>query len=150
MRKIIKPNRFSVRLLLQKYSFGYKLKVFRKNIASKSGRIVSSIFLISILLNNILIPEMERFNPNTEIENNSAGLLEILVEDATNSDLFETDEHDDSSDNLVDSIQKFLSSTLEISLIEKNNHINKNQSIYPYFSIAKGFLMIDTPPPQFL
>ncbi|MGJ3235402.1 hypothetical protein [Marivirga sp.] len=92
---------------------------------------------------------MKRFNPHMEIENNAAGILEILVEDATNSDLFETDEHDDSSDNLVDSIQKFVSTTLEIPLIKKNNHINENQSIYPNFSIAKGFTMIDTPPPQF-
>lgn len=93
---------------------------------------------------------MERFNPENEIENNAAGLLEILVEDAVNSDLFETDEHDDSSDNLVDGIQKFVTTTLEITLIEKNNHINDNQSIYPNFRIAKGFQMIDTPPPQFL
>ncbi|ADR21870.1 hypothetical protein MATR_04970 [Marivirga tractuosa] len=93
---------------------------------------------------------MERFNPNTEIENNAAGILEILVEDVVNTDLVETDEHDDSSDDLVDSIQKFVSSTLEITLIEKNNHISENQSIYPYFSIAKGFQVIDTPPPQFL
>lgn len=150
MGKIIKPNRFCVRLLLQKCSFGYKLRLLRENIASKSGRIVSSIFLISILLNNILIPEMERFNPGYEIENNAAGLVEILVEDAVNLDLFETDEHDDSSDNLVDGIQKFVTTTLEITLIKKNNHLNENQSIYPNSRIANGFLMIDTPPPQFL
>lgn len=122
----------------------------RINIVSKTGKLVSSILLISILLNNILIPEMERFHPNMEIENNAAGILEILVEDAVNSDLFETDEHDDSSDNLVDSIQKFVTTSLEVTLIQKNSLVIEDHSIYPNFRIAKGFQMIDTPPPQFL
>lgn len=105
---------------------------------------------MAILLNNILIPEMERFDPELEIENNAAGLLEILIEDAVNSDLFETDEHDDSSDNLVDGIQKFVLTSLEVTLIQKYNLNSENQSIYPKFRIAKGFQMIDTPPPQIL
>jgi|GEM_PF-4091967 hypothetical protein len=114
------------------------------------GKVISSILLIFILLNNILIPEMERFHPNMEIENNAAGILEILVEDAMSSDLYETDEHDDSSDNLVDSIQKFVPTSLEVTLITKNILIIEDHSIYPNFRIAKGFQMIDTPPPQFL
>lgn len=102
------------------------------------------------MLNNILIPEMERIHPNIEIENNAAGLIEILVESAVDSDLFETDEHDDSSDNLVDSIQKFVNNTLDIKLVHFRNPQSQNQSIYSDFGIAKGFQMIDTPPPQFL
>lgn len=93
---------------------------------------------------------MERFNPNMEIENNAAGLLEILVEDAVNSDLFETDEHDDSSDNLVDGIQKFLNTTLNLDLTHVINIRTKNQSIYPIFRLAKAYQMLDTPPPKFL
>ncbi len=85
-----------------------------------------------------------------EIENNAAGILEILVEDVVNSDLFETHEHDDSSDNLVDGIQKFVNTSLEVTLIQKNSLIIEDHSIYPNFRIAKGFQMIDTPPPQFL
>ncbi|WP_375579254.1 hypothetical protein ABWH96_19985 [Marivirga tractuosa] len=126
------------------------MKFLRKYIASKTGKIVSSVILISILLNNILIPEMERFNPNMAIENNAAGLLEILVEDAVNSDLFETDEHDDSSDNLVDGIQKFLNTTLNLDLTHVKNNRSKNQSIYPIFRLAKGYQLLDTPPPKFL
>ncbi|MGM0579270.1 MAG: hypothetical protein ACQETL_01230 [Bacteroidota bacterium] len=126
------------------------MKNLRKYIASNSGRVVSSIFLLFILLNNILIPEMERFNPKNEIKNNAAVLIEIWIEDVADADLFETDEHDDSSDNLVDGIQKFVSSNSDIALDHKHYFTSENQSIYPKFRIATGFQMIDTPPPQFL
>lgn len=102
------------------------------------------------MLNNTLIPEMERFHFRGEIENNSAGIIEILVENAVDSDLFETDDHDDSSDNLVDSIQKFLNNNLELKIIKFVLPKSENQSIYPYLKLAKGFLNIDTPPPKLL
>jgi hypothetical protein len=122
----------------------------RQHLASKSGKLISSILLISILLNNILIPELERFHFGVEIEGNSAGLIEILVENAVDSDLFETDEHDDSSDNLVDSIQKFLNNTLQLEIIKYVLPNSENQSIFTYLKLAKGFLNIDTPPPKLL
>ena len=122
----------------------------RQHLASKSGKLISSILLISILLNNILIPELERFHFGVEIEGNSAGLIEILVENAVDSDLFETDEHDYSSDNLVDSIQKFLNNTLQLEIIKYVLPNSENQSIFTYLKLAKGFLNIDTPPPKLL
>jgi len=92
---------------------------------------------------------MERFNPNMEIENNSAGLIEIIVENAVDSDLFETDEHDDSSDNIGGGIHKFLNTTLDLELVQHFKPKVKNQSIYSIFRLAKGFQNIDIPPPKF-
>lgn len=93
---------------------------------------------------------MERFHPESEIENNSANLLEIIVEHALGSELYETDEHDDSSDNLVDSIQKFIGFNLTFELNKNNSFTCANESIYPKFRLTKGYTSLDTPPPQFL
>jgi hypothetical protein len=122
----------------------------RAHIASKSGRLVSSLFLIGVLLNNTLIPEMKRFHFKGEIENNTSVVVEILLETAVEADLFETDEHDDSSDNLVDSIQKFLSNNFHMGIKTILLQKTKNQTIYTYLKLAKGFLNIDTPPPKLL
>lgn len=93
---------------------------------------------------------MERFHPASEIENNSANILEIIVEHALGSELYQTDEHDDSSDNLVDTIQKFLSLNLTFELKRNNGNTCDNESIYPKFRLTKGYTNLDTPPPQFL
>lgn len=122
----------------------------RAYIAIKSGKFISALLLIGILLNNSLIPEMKRFHYGSEIENNASVVVEILLENAVEDDLFETDEHDDSSDNLVDSIQKFLNSTLQFDFIDYHLPNTQNQSIFTYLKLAKGFLNIDTPPPQLL
>jgi hypothetical protein len=125
------------------------LKIIRENIGSGISKVVSTIFLILIMLNNILIPEMKRFHPNSEIENNAAGLIEILIEEAVDSDLYETDEHDDSSDNLVDSIQKFVCNQFNLEFNSSNAQLPLNQSLYPFFKLAKGYQFLDTPPPKF-
>tara|TARA_R110002012_G_scaffold252147_1_gene430242 strand:+ start:26665 stop:27045 length:381 start_codon:yes stop_codon:yes gene_type:complete len=126
------------------------LKELRVYLAGESGKLIISLSLIGIMLNNILIPEMESIQFSDEFENSNSGLIEVLVENATDSDLVETDKDDDSSDNLVDTLQKFLSNSLIIELNHERITLSKNQFIYPHFKLARGYQFLDTPPPKLL
>lgn len=76
-------------------------------------------------------------------------MIEVIIEEIVENDLFEADEEDDSSDNLTDSIQKYIPYSIIISNFIAFNKKNENYFISNHLNSSKGFQSIDLPPPKF-
>ncbi len=106
-------------------------------------------FLAILLLNNLLVPEIENSSVQKEGETiANSNLFELIMENIYEEELFEEDENDDSSDNLIDGGNKYFCHDSLLISPGTTYQLISHQFKTPFLTTSFGFLNIDIPPPK--
>ncbi|MBK6265976.1 hypothetical protein JKA74_13115 [Marivirga sp. S37H4] len=106
-------------------------------------------FLVILILNNILVPEMESPSLRKQGETiANSNLLELVMENIYEEELFDEDDNDDSSDNLIDVVNKYFYYNSFIIPQGFNYKLISHRCKNFYLATSLGFLNTDTPPPK--